>query len=87
MNQEMVYNIVRYFKRYDVSTLRQMLDTRTLRQTFENDEDAYYELQELMFQQLFNAVPFYQVVDELREYCDREEPEEEDEEEEEEEEY
>lgn len=83
MNSQMVYHLVQYFKRYDVSQLRQMLDARTLRRTFEEDEDAFYDLQELMFQQLFNAVPFYQVVQDLEDYCREEEPETEEEEEEE----
>ena len=69
-----MYYILKYFKQFDISTLKQMLDARTLRQTFEEDEDAFCDLQELMFQQLFNAIPFHEVVHELRDYCEENEP-------------
>ena len=81
----MIYYLVKYFKCYDTHTLKQMLDARTLRQTFEEDEDAFCDLQELIFQQMFNALPFYEVVSQLKDYCDDNEPPSSEEEEEEEE--
>ena len=76
-------HLLDYFKKFDIVTLREMLQPTLLKQTFEDDYDAYQDLQELIFRQLFNSVSFYKLSDDLLDYCNEVEPEESEESEEE----